>query len=102
MPDTSVSFASSAIDDLEKLKAWYVEQGVAEVGDRLIEGILHSAASLVHHPDLGRIVPELEQPNLREIIHPPFRIVYRRDSNRVRIVRAWRSERLLAVPRQVR
>ena len=47
---------------------------------------------------MGRIVPEFEQPFLRELIHPPFRIVYRRDPKHVRIVRAWRSERLLVLP----
>jgi len=42
---------------------------------------------------MGRVVPEFEQPFLRELIHPPFRIVYRREPRRVRIVRVWRSER---------
>jgi len=44
------------------------------------------------------VVPEFDQPFLRELIHPPFRIVYRRDPKRVRIVRVWRSERLLHLP----
>ncbi|PIQ97459.1 MAG: addiction module toxin RelE, partial [Nitrospinae bacterium CG11_big_fil_rev_8_21_14_0_20_56_8] len=43
-------------------------------------------------------VPEFDQPFLRELIHPPFRIVYRRDPQRVRMVRVWRSERLLHLP----
>ena len=42
---------------------------------------------------MGRVVPEFEQPFLRELIHPPLRIVYRREPRRVRIVRVWRSER---------
>jgi toxin ParE1/3/4 len=29
------------------------------------------------------------------LIHPPFRIVYRLDADRVRVVRIWRSERLM-------
>ena len=33
-----------------------------------------------------------------EDVRPPFRIVYRRDPQRVRVVRVWRSERLLEVP----
>ncbi|MXX11082.1 MAG: hypothetical protein F4142_02095 [Nitrospira sp. SB0675_bin_23] len=33
--------------------------------------------------------------SLREIIHSPFRIVYRHDPKTVRIVRIWRSERQL-------
>jgi len=53
---------------------------------------------LADHPDIGRVVPEFDQPFLRELIHPPFRIVYRRDPFRVRIVRVWRSARLLRLP----
>jgi len=30
--------------------------------------------------------------------HPPFRIVYRLEKFRVRVVRIWRSERLLKMP----
>jgi hypothetical protein len=47
---------------------------------------------------MGRVVPEFGLEYLRELIHPPFRIVYRRDIKRVRIVRIWRSERLLKLP----
>ena len=44
---------------------------------------------------MGRTVPEFYQPLLRELIHPPFRFVYRLEPKRVRIVRVWRSERSL-------
>ena len=47
---------------------------------------------------MGRIVPEFDQPFLRELIRPPLRIVCRRDPKFVRVVRIWRSERLLDVP----
>jgi len=50
------------------------------------------------HPDLGRVVPEFDAPNLREIIHPPFRIIYRRDASRISVVRVWRGERVLKLP----
>jgi len=53
---------------------------------------------LAEHPDIGRMVPEFGQPFLREWIRPPFRIVYRRDPDHVRIIRVWRSERLLPMP----
>jgi len=41
------------------------------------------------------VVPEFDTTWLRELAHPPFRIVYRRDELSVTIVRVWRSERLL-------
>lgn len=95
MPGIAVAFAESALRDLEEIRAWYAEQGVPEVGDRLVAEVFQKAEHLVDHPDLGRVVPEFDQSFLRELIHPPFRIVYRRDPARVRVVRVWRSERLL-------
>ncbi len=75
-----------------------VDQGLKDVATRLVEEIFQRVEVLAEHPDTGRVVPEFHQPFLRELIHPPFRIVYRRDFRRVRIVRAWRSESLLHLP----
>ena len=98
MAKVAIRFAESALSDPESIRAWYAEQGVPDVGERLIGEIFTSIEALANHPDMGRIVPEFEQPFLRELIRPPFRIVYRRDPKHVRVVRVWRSERLLDVP----
>lgn len=98
MPRIAVTFAESALRDLEEIRAWYTEQDADDVGDRLVSEVFQQVQHLVDHPDMGRIIPEFGQPFLRELIHPPFRIVYRRDASKVRIVRIWRSERLLRIP----
>ena len=99
MPRIAIGFAESALRDLEEVQAWYAEQGVPDVGTRLAEEVFQRVQVLIDHPDMGRVAPEFDQPFLRELIHPPFRIVYRRDPQRVRVVRVWRSERLLLLPR---
>lgn len=93
-----LSFTKSALRDLEGVRIWYTEQGVPDVGTRLVAEVFQRIKGLAAHPDMGRVVPEFNQPFLRELIHPPFRVVYRRDSRRVRIVRVWRSERRLYLP----
>jgi toxin ParE1/3/4 len=100
MPEAVIRFADSALADLEALRAWYADQGVPDVGERLLGEIVASIEALADHPDMGRIVPEFEQTFLRELIRSPFRIVYRRDPKHVRIVRVWRSERPLVVPEE--
>ncbi|MEZ5552885.1 MAG: type II toxin-antitoxin system RelE/ParE family toxin [Pseudomonadales bacterium] len=95
MAKVVIRFAESALTDLESIRAWYAEQGVPDVGERLIGEIVASIEALADHPDMGRVVPEFDQSFLRELIRPPFRIVYRRDPKHVRVVRVWRSERLL-------
>jgi plasmid stabilization system protein ParE len=91
-------FAESAARDLDEILAWYDDQGVPEVGARLVREILARIESLKVHPDIGRLVPDHPDRGLRELIHPPFRIVYRREPTLVRVIRIWRSERLLVLP----
>ena len=95
MPRVHISFAESALTDLEALRAWYTEQGVPDVGNKLMAEIFQRINTLADHPDIGRVVPEFGQDFLRELIQPPFRIVYRRQPKQVQVVRIWRSERLL-------
>jgi toxin ParE1/3/4 len=97
MANVAIRFAESALADLESTLTWYAAQDVPEVGERLIGEIVASIGTLADHPDMGRIVPEFDQPFLRELIRPPFRIVYRRDPEHVGVVRVWRSERQLAI-----
>ena len=98
MSPVTISFAESALADLEEVRVWYTEQGVSAVGEKLIAEVFQRVQVLADHPDMGRVVPEFDLPFLRELIHPPFRIVYRRDTRRVRVVRVWRGERLLRLP----
>ena len=98
MARISVSFAESAVLDLEAILARYAGEFVPEIGRRLVTEIFEHAETLADNPDIGRVVPEFDQAHLRELVHPPFRIVYKREKSRVRIVRVWRSERLLVIP----
>lgn len=98
MASVSVRFAESAVADLEAIRSWYAEQEVPHVGERFVAEILARVEALRDNPEMGRIVPEFHQRFLRELIHPPFRIVYRRDPEQASIVRVWRSERLLTLP----
>lgn len=90
-----IGFAASAVADLEAIRAWHGGQQAPEVGERLLREIVAHVEQLADFPESGRVVPEFGLVQLREVIHPPFRIVYRFDRNRVRVVRIWRSERLL-------
>jgi plasmid stabilization system protein ParE len=94
----AITFAASALDDLEGIRAWYRDQQVPDAGNQLLGEIVSQVERLADFPESGRIVPEFGIANLREIIHTPFRIVYRLDEHKIRIIRVWRSERLLKMP----
>jgi plasmid stabilization system protein ParE len=93
-----ITFAASAVKDLEEIRSWYADQDVPAIGEKSIREIMAHVERLADFPESGRMVPEFGLVNLREIILPPFRIVYRLDKSRARIVRVWRSERQLKMP----
>ncbi|HPN09402.1 MAG TPA: type II toxin-antitoxin system RelE/ParE family toxin [Syntrophales bacterium] len=94
----TITFTISAINDLDDMRAWYAEQQVPAGGDKLLREIVSQVERLGAFPESGRVVPEFGLANLREIIFPPFRIIYRLDESKVRVVRVWRSERHLKIP----
>jgi len=93
-----ITFAASAVRDLEEIRSWCGDQQVPTVGENLLVEILAQVERLADFPESGRTVPEFGVANLREMIRAPFRIVYRLDQSRVRVVRVWRGERLLKMP----
>ncbi len=91
-------YFGSAFDDLERIKEIYTEEGVPHIGDEFIASIIEHIQTLGDNPDIGRMVPEFGEKKIREIIRPPFRIVYLRELSSVHVIRVWRSERLLILP----
>ena len=92
-----VSLSNSSLEDLENIKEYYLNLGVPEVGENFVIAIFEHIETLTDHPDIGRTVPEFNEEYIRELIHPPFRIVYLRGQVSIQIVRVWRSERLLSL-----
>ena len=86
MANAAIRFPASALASLEGSRDGYAEQGVPHFAERRLRKIMAAIEDLADHPDMGRIVPELDQPALWELIRPPFRIV-----------KIWRSERLLVL-----
>ncbi len=95
----AVTFATSAVADLEEIKRHYGELSAPEVAGRFLVEVFKNVEKLKRFPLARRGVPEFGVEFLREIVVPPFRVVYRVDPGRIRVVRARRSERLLEIPK---
>ncbi len=57
--------------------------------------LMAKADVLAQFPEIGRIVPEEQDETLREIILPPYRIIYRvlAENRAVAIARIWHAAR---------
>jgi plasmid stabilization system protein ParE len=88
-----VSWASVAESDLSTILLYIAEE--SPVNARTIfDKIKEKASSLKQFPERGRIVPELQDQGInlyREIIVPPWRIVYRISEKKVYVLTVFDS-----------
>jgi plasmid stabilization system protein ParE len=57
--------------------------------------IINAVERLKAFPQSGRMVPERNNPEIREVIVKPYRVVYRLRAETVEIVTVFRASRLL-------
>ena len=92
---TAVEWARPAIEDLAGIVA-YVTRDSAAHADALARRIILAAEKLPLFPKRGRIVPEAGNALIREILTPPYRIIYRLRKETVQIIAVVHSARELA------
>jgi len=86
-----------------RLDLWDVMSYISEfdhgAAARFGRNVFDSIEQIADFPESGRIVPEFQDPNIREIILKPCRIVYRvrKENAVVEIARVWHSAR--GIPR---
>ena len=57
--------------------------------------LMREVERLRDHPELGRVVPELAVPSIRELVVRSYRLIYRvsKENNSVEVVRVWHAAR---------
>ena len=98
-PRVSISFAVSALTDLEAVLAWYAEQQVPEVGRRFVGQIITRIQSLGENPKIGALsLNSAHPPSARSSI-PHSGLFIATTSGESELSEYWRSERLLKLPK---
>ena len=80
--------------DLKDIAAFIAEDSTS-AAERFVRSLFQAVERLADFPESGRIVPEFNDPVLREIIRKPCRIVYRVDNGKrtIEIARVWHAAR---------
>ena len=55
----------------------YIAQDSPRYALRVVDRLTRRSQQIARFPNSGRVVPELEHPEIREVIEPPYRLVYR-------------------------
>ena len=88
-----LEFSESAVRDLVRLREFIAKndpQAAARVSLRLRQAI----GKLVLHPDIGRLVPEIE--NVRELVAGNYVVRYIHEENTILVLRVWHGKEFRA------
>lgn len=82
---TRVVWTRPAREDLRAIRD-YIARDSARYARLVVEQLVHAVDRLRDFPLSGRVVPEMAQSTIREVIEGSYRIVYRVTADEVQIV----------------
>ena len=91
---TLLIWTRRAIEDVQSIKQ-FIAQDSPHYADLVIQRLIASVERLPALPQSGRIVPEINDSTIREVIHGSYRIVYRLIRAEIHIVTVHHAARLL-------
>jgi len=77
-----VIWAPSALDDVESI-AEYIAKDSVEMASLFVSRLFDATDRLQEFPFSGRIIPEINNPDCREVIYGTYRIMYRVEKDEV-------------------
>jgi len=93
MDEFKVIFAPQAGRDLKSITFYIARHSNSGIAKRFGNQLIDRALTLATLPKRGRVVPELSDPNVREIIFRSYSIVYRIRAEYVEVIRFWHAAR---------
>ena len=82
---------------LEKL--WEIEQYIGsnspKNGEKFVNYLIEQGESIAFNPQMGRRVPEISNPEIRELIVKKYRSVYRVSKTEIEILTVFEGHKLL-------
>ena len=92
-----VRFLISAKQDMQSIKA-YIAKDSPQAARRLMKKSRKSTDRLEEFPRSGRVIPELQNSDLREILVDRYRIMYQVDDTNVNVFAVYESRRQYPPP----
>jgi toxin ParE1/3/4 len=81
-----------SVADLEEIRA-FIEVDSPAWADLTVRRLVAAVERLREFPDSGRMVPERQRPDLREVVSGKYRIVYRHTPDLAEIATVFRGSR---------
>lgn len=84
--DHKIVWAPSAVVDLDEIVS-YIARDSHVYASRVAQRILQAVERLELLPQVGRAIPEMNDPSIRDLIVYRYRIIYRLTPNQIQVVR---------------
>lgn len=73
----------------------HIAKDAPHVATQVVERLLQRSIQIADFPSSGRVVPEYQREDLREILERPYRIIFRLLSGRIDIITVMHYRQLL-------
>lgn len=80
-----VHWTDTAISHLRSIHA-YIGQSSPEYALRIVDRLTRRSQQIGVFPQSGRVVPEVELPQIREVLEGPYRVIYHIKPDQVDII----------------
>ena len=90
----TLKWSEEALEDIESI-ATYIEKDSPIYAKSVVSKFFEKAEILQEFSDLGRTVPEFNDPTIREIFVYSYRLIYRIDEEELLFVAVVHGKRLL-------
>ncbi len=89
-----IEWSPEAIEDIESI-ADYIQRDSLFYAKAVVNKIFQCTEKLKEFPKIGRVVPELEKEDIRELIVYSYRLIYQVKENQILIIAIIHSKRQL-------
>ena len=91
-----IVWSPQAIEDVETIRD-FVGRDSPAYGALVAARLVDSVERLAQFPESGRVVPEFQDPGLREVLWRNYRVVYRTSRGQIEVVTVFHGARLYLV-----
>jgi len=92
----TVIWTREALEKLNEIEE-FIGTDNPERAETFINYLIEHAESIAQNPNIGRTVPEILNPQIREVIVKKYRIVYRIKEEKIVILTVFEGHRLLRI-----
>jgi addiction module RelE/StbE family toxin len=89
-----IKWSHEALERLIEIEE-YISKDSPARAIKFVDQLIEHAELLSGKPQIGRIVPELATPDIRELIFKKYRIVYKLEKNCITILTVFEGHRIL-------